>query len=275
MKPYDHWWEPLAIIPPSPGHASYARLRHLWIDPTRSRPLDGARVQEFYLPSSETHLTAVLWEHFAAFPPASWLPSLTMAAGLTHLSRMPVACNWSYGWVCERPRRKIMDLVLHYREASGEEGILVVEAKNLGKGLSEKDADPGYYLGVTEFSGFPRRSQVYLLDAAVKNDVPNTVKTGAHDVGFLTWQQLGAIQITAAHALPATDELRHLVAGSIQKQYLGFGIIPTTLAASYLSSEPSRQAVDRQPPKVRQTSAERQRPLWHLDYLLPPSNGSA
>jgi hypothetical protein len=61
--------------------------------------------------------------------------------------------------------------VVHYACATGEEGVIVVEAKNLGVSLkSEKDLDPGYYLELPEFAGFRQRSLIYLLDEPVGGD---------------------------------------------------------------------------------------------------------
>lgn len=263
---YDHWWEPLNLIPPNRSDLSYRRLRRLWNDQTRVRNEGGEKIHEFYHQRRETHLTAVLWENFAALDPTLWLPHLLNEAGLRGQITGVTACKWSYGWVRVKPQRKILDVVLNYRDQRGEEGVVVIEAKNLGKSLdSAKDRDPAYYLDVPELQGYARRAQIYLVDAAVADGVKTQVLPSPHDVGFLTWQQLAGIQISAALKTTVPEELRRFIAGSIQRQFMGLGIRPTTLAAAYLEEEPSRSEVAAQPSEKGQTSAEREALLWKLD----------
>ena len=72
----------------------------MWHDSTRflgRKPdtLNAARRHEFTDPHHETNLTATLWENFALFDPADWLPPLAVEAGFT-LSTPVRACRWSY-----------------------------------------------------------------------------------------------------------------------------------------------------------------------------------
>jgi hypothetical protein len=206
-----------------------------------------------------------LWENFAVLHALDWLPELTERAGV-HGPVGPVAgCNWSYGWVRERPTRKILDLVIHYVCATGDEGVIVVEAKNRGVALKRpKDLDPGYYLNVPEFAAFPHRSLIYLVDETAIPASRQSIEASTHDVGWLSWQELGTIQMSAAHLLPIGEGLRTFVARAIQRQYLALGIQPTRAAADYLDEEQSRHELDKIPPKSRQTNEERQRPLWRV-----------
>lgn len=263
---YEYWWEPILAIPPLKDSTQYERLKHLWIDPTRTRVKGGTRLQEFYNSGWETHVTAVLWENFAVLPPEKWLPQLAKRARLKRLSGQIVQANWSYGWVWSRVGgRKIADIVLHYRSATGEEGVFIVEAKAPWVRLKAgKDADASYYLSIPIFQKFQRRSLIYLVDESHIEEVRRTVKVNHYDVGFLTWQELGGIQVAIARGLDLPIEIRTFVAGALQSKFLGFGIKPSILAADYLITEKSRQEVDMLAGPQRQNSVEREQRRWLL-----------
>jgi hypothetical protein len=245
-------------VPASRGSDAYLRLRHLWIDPTRTRQ----KIQEFYHSNWETHISATLWENFAVLPVPIWLPSLALDAGLSKVPATITAANWSYGWVA---KPEIMDVVVHYRSADGEEGVIVVEAKTPWAGvLKGKDLNPDYYLDHARLTAFSRRALVYLLDESAIERARASVGASRNDVGFLSWQRLAGIQMSACAHLDAPVELKTFVASAIQRHFAEFGIISPALAADYLAEEPSRMEVDQKPDRERQSSPEREQELWRL-----------
>lgn len=227
-------------------------------------------------PRRENHLTPVLWENFAILEARDWCPALLRDSGLGDVSAPVVACQWSYGWESRRPNgagggpgKRICDVVVHCRLANGRERLLVVEAKNLGCELGEKDRDPGYYLDLPAFAEHPDRALIYLVDDTVASGVMARVVRGNHVVGLLTWQRLAAIQIWAAGWLEVPSELRAFIASALWQQYVAHGIIPPVPPLPYLASEPSMEDVDLAPSALRQQQAEREAPLWRPD---PPAD---
>ena len=187
------------------------------------------------------------------------------------------AANWSYGWVYSdiaTKIRRIVDIVVHYRIASGEEGLIVVEAKVPWARLEAgKDTDPGYYLDIPTLSKFANRSLVYLVDEKYIDASRKIVSVTGADVGFLSWQDLGQIQLEASGALDTTNDLRTFIAGAIQSQFLSFGIRPSVLAVDYLQSEPSRSEVEKM--TDRQKGIERRTEFWRVPPLTTASNPKA
>jgi hypothetical protein len=109
-----------------------------------------------------------LWEQFELLPAAVWLPALWTSASLRTPLGAVQRVNWSHGWN-PGPRQPSCDVVLDYADAHGR-GVLVVEAKNLGKGLErQKDRDPAYYLDLPLVRAHERRSLVYLVSESVRD----------------------------------------------------------------------------------------------------------
>ena len=267
---YDYWWHPLLAIPLSPGTLEYERLHRLWWDQTRVRKVGGRNTPEFYNSAWETHLTAVLWENFAFLPTDIWISLLAKQAGLKRLSNSIQHAQWSYGWetVGDTHRGiKILDVVLHYRDTRGSEGVLVVEAKRPGAKIAhEKDLDPQYYLDVVRLRDFKQqRSLVYLVSAKKLATAQASVKRGTWDVGFLSWEILAGVQIQSA--LAATDcpeKMRLVVAAAIHRQFLSYGITPSQPPLDYLKSEQPWQEIQKQWKTAKQTIADRRKELFRL-----------
>jgi len=198
-------------------------------------------VPEFYHSGWETHISANLWENFSALDPDVWLTRLAQKSGLQFVPENIQAVNWSYGWV-DPATRRIVDIIVHYRTKAGKEGVIVVEAKSPWGAIKPgKDSDPAYYMGLPVFEEFTHRSLLYLVDQKDLKKVQGMVKATNEDVGFLSWQDLGGIQIQSSRSLDISPDVTAFVAGAIQSQFLGFGIRPSALVFNYLSSEPSRR----------------------------------
>jgi hypothetical protein len=235
-----HWWGALPCIPSSKESSAYRRLRTIWGDQTRFRGTGSARFSEFVAGHVETNLMVTLWENFALFPEGLWLTEVARACGLSEAIQEVTACRWSYGWRHNKSAR-IVDILTHFQTKSDETGLLVVEAKRRAGKLDTKDLDPRTYLDLPELAEVAKkRWLLYLVD---EKDAPKVRRKmeGATDNRWrlMTWQQLGGLQIALVDKLPLEAQFRSFISGAIQFQYCQHDIRPSTLAASYLESEPS------------------------------------
>src|SRR5260370_27327885 len=137
------------------GSIEYERLSRVWGNQTRlsGKARSSERRHEFVTSTHETHLTATLWENFSLFDPALWLPQVCEVAGL-EVPKGVTACQWSYEW---EDGRGLCDVVICYRDESGNEHVIVVESKNLRAGPGEKDLNDAYYLHIAAVAGFESR----------------------------------------------------------------------------------------------------------------------
>ncbi len=261
-----HWWQVLPAIPLAKDTLAYRRLARVWRDRTRfhgKRETDnGRRYQEFVKPTHETHLTATLWENFVLFEPSVWLSRLMERAGLAwHFGRIE-EMHWSYEWEFKVPQTRIADVVIHCKVADGSDVIVVVESKNLGKGLASKDQNLSTYLdSPLLLSMTDKRILLYLVDESVKPTITTEIREDGCLSGIVTWQQLGGLQIELARELDLPPTVSAFIAGSIQQQFCAHDILPDVLAFDYLKDEPSMQEVD-DDIQNKQTQQEREKPLW-------------
>ena len=272
----DSWWAALPMLPADRSSEAYLRLRRLWHDSTRfvgRKPVDpaAARRHEFADPHHETHLTATLWENFALFHPSVWLPQLADEARFS-LTGPVTACKWSYEWEKsyppgQQPPKKMCDIIIHFRDAEAQSGVLVVEAKNLGvKDLGDKDRLPSYYLDIPELeAASPRRHLIYCFDEKYKNHLAEQITPTDTRWGIVTWQWIAALQIKLAWQFEVPEPVQRFVAGAIQYQYCQHGILPEELALPYLATEPTQHQIQIRERNERQTNQERELPLWRLD----------
>lgn len=163
-----YWWAALCSIPSNRASAAYRRLRRVWFDCTRfrgsdSEPVKGkrktpTRYHEISNRRDETHLTTTLWENFTLFDCGEWIPKVYAAAGLPPPSSRITRCSWAYEWADKAAGDRMVDVVAEYEDERTERRVFVVEAKALGKVLTEKDLDASYYLEkMTKIAAFGER----------------------------------------------------------------------------------------------------------------------
>lgn len=231
------------------------------------------RTHEFVRKGHETRLTTTLWENFVLFDPGLWLPKVFDLAGLSAPSGTIRRCQWTYEWqgyrtAPDRSRRgneAMCDVVVGFGESACS-GVLVIEAKALGKKLREKDLDPDYYLGIKEIVEYGERaSLVYLVDEKVATECRGQTRGMSRKPGVLTWQQLGGLQIELALDLAVDPDLRRFIASSIQFQFAQNGIFPDRMSAGYLEHEPSMLEIDAIPEGGKQPMSEHLVPLWRFE----------
>lgn len=268
-----HWWAALPSVPPDRDCPAYHRLKRVWFDQTRLCPFIVrdeekvlVRAHEFVTSRHETHLTSTLWENFSIMRCADWLPKLYALAGLPLLTTGVERCNWSYEW--ERPGVSgLCDVVVEHESTAGERSVLVVESKNFGASLGEKELNFGYYLDrLPEIAAYrDKRSLIFLIDQQLLARVRDQLGDACPPyVGVLTWQQLGGLQIELARILNAAEDIRTFVAGAIQYQFSQHNIRPEQLAAGYLCDEKSTAEIAALPQDERQKQDVRDHPFWRL-----------
>jgi hypothetical protein len=277
-----HWWMAIIAIPSSRESRGYARLRRVWNDPTRfagpakqnaasERKYREKRKHEFVDPTHETSLTASVFENFELIPPSRWVSSLCEEARSPMVPKDVVDVRWSYEWSAQIERdgaisERLCDVVIHYRTADSELGIIVIEAKNIGKTLGTKDTDSSYYLDISAFSEQASNVQlIYCVDGAKESDIRRQLGATKQPWGLLTWQRLAGLQIALARALPVDPAIRRFLAGSIQQQFCQRNILPDRLACDYLDKEPSLYEIDALGEEDKQPGGERTEMLWRLE----------
>jgi hypothetical protein len=263
-----YWWGALPCIPSGRDVASYKRLRHIWADQTRFRLDDGQRVSEFIVPRWETNITATLWENFTLFDSRTWVPALVAQSGLENLTEPVADCQWSYGWGTTGPPDKMADIIIHFRTEMNKQGIIIVEAKRPGGTLSEKDINPSYYLDIPELKAITgSRWLIYCVDQADLEKAKNSVdEEQVERCGFITWQDLGGLQIRLAKKLAIPEQYRDFIAGSIQYQYCQHDFRPSELVYDYLEEEPRIELMDSQAGNKEMVQGMWSRQLWRVDY---------
>jgi hypothetical protein len=268
-------------VPTDREAAGYERLRRVWFDHTRFRGRDDQgqtnkvaakpqpRHHEFVKPTHETNLTVTLWENFSLFAASDWLPRILSAAGLPAPKSAIKRAAWSYEWIGsvagDKRRQPMCDVVVEHEDQKGERGLLVVEAKALGKILGPKDTDNSYYMDIAEVAANADRAVLmYLVDEGCRAKVLAQLGEFSGRVGLLTWQELGAIQIELALRLDAGAAIQSFVAGAIQYQFAQHNIRPARLMAPYLEDELSMREIDGLQIGQRQAMAVHQLPMWRL-----------
>lgn len=242
----DVWWAALPCVPGTKDSEAYRRLRTVWGDQTRFRGSDEKRCAEFVADHLETHLMVTLWENFALFQPSLWVAELARMCALGDEVSSVADCRWSYGWGSEKPRA-IIDILVHFRTATGEKGLFVIEAKRPKGELKPKDLDPRNYLdlpGLDDAAPLNRRWLLYCVDAADKPKVDKALVGNESRTRVMTWQQLGGLQVSLVEKLPLDATYKSFIAGAIQYHYSQHDIRPSRLSAPYLCEEPTMEQMD-------------------------------
>lgn len=264
------WYSYLSALPPNQNSLAYNRLQGIWANKTRFHGPEGSpkRIHELADPNHETHLTVSLWENFVLFEPQIWIPQLLQASAISLPSSEIKECKWSYEWQKTLTKGiKVMDVVISYLTADGNKHLIIIEAKNIGKKLGEKDRDPMYYLGIEDFDIFgPNRALIYCLDEPIIKKETPLIQACPFPTGFISWQQLAVLQFQAARAQFGNTPLAGFICGSILKQFTQLGIAPAELPFPYLSSEPNFESISKSSEKQPQSFYTNK--FWELWVLV-------
>ena len=211
----DYWFLATPWIPPdhrtsdwwasADGRATpYERFWRLWADTTRfnAQVHEGAssRSHDFTKQNHGVNTTVKIFEMFALFSPAVWIPELLSSAGITS---KPVsdAC-WSYEFEASLGLTRSFkqpDVALHILFEDGTDNLILIEAKRPGDKLKPNAARPDHlpssYLDLDAFTPFPNRRMIYLVDQKYVDTVHNLVSTsGDQRWSIVTWQQVAQMQ---------------------------------------------------------------------------------
>jgi len=226
-----YWWQFLLAIPPKKESVGFKRIERIIRDKTR---INSDKLNEFYNSNHETNLTCSLWENFSIFDNYEWINKLTELTD-NPITDKVISCNWSYEW--ETPNNRLCDVVINFHTVN-QNGIIVIEAKNLGKSISDKDTNPDYYLGINDFEKFDCKYLIYCVDEIKKIEIKTLIFENKHNWGIISWQDLANLQIKMVDKLKINNNLQTFIKSSIYGQCISKKIIPTTLIEDYLNFEP-------------------------------------
>lgn len=255
----DYWWAHILTLPESTNDISYQRLERISTDKTRYKGRGDNRLHEICNVKHETNLTLNVFETFSLFPDGLWLSNLFTALGIVDVGEIQ-ELNWSYEWEYREGRRiKLIDVVINFK-TKHENSIVIVEAKNKGKLLGEKDADLDYYLKIPTFEKYDQRYLFFLVDQDLEKDVEKQIVT-AKNVKVYTWQKMCDLQLNLVDTLALNSKLKMFIKSSIHKMYQNFGLASLTIPNTYIAAEPPMSE------KVEVTCGkeEMEREIWRID----------
>ena len=261
------WYSHISALPPSSNSSAYKRLKGIWANKTRFKGQKDSpkRIHELAKIKHETHLTVSIWENFVLFEPSIWIPELLRESGVPLPSAAVKECKWSYEWQKTLPKGiKVIDVTISYETEDCVKHLIVVEAKNMGKKLGEKDRDPMHYLGIEDFNIFgSNKCQIYCLDESIIDEERQTILSCHFPIGILSWQKLASLQFRLALQQFGESTLAGFVCGSMLRQFLHLGIQPPTLPFEYLENETSFKNLSNT--NLKQPSSFYTDKLWSLD----------
>ncbi len=188
-KYHEYWWTCFPAVPARREDFRYQRIMRLYADHTLNG-LNGQTGRSVYKEGGEDHLVLSFFENFVVDQRHEWIGRIAQRLGL--LQGKILAANWSYAFeerLSGEARPRIADLVLHWRDNSGN-AVVVIEAKRPGgmprSGLNEKD-DPrsDYYMKYSAMREIPRKQQMLLISAKDKEKLSGELRS---DARVLTWE---------------------------------------------------------------------------------------
>lgn len=235
-----YWWQFLLAIPPTKDEMGFKRIERIIKDKTRYSRLKSGRLHEFYNKNHETNLTISLWENFSIFDSYEWVNELLKFTNFD-INEKVIACNWSYEWEKRIGNRiKLCDVVLNFKTAQSN-NIIVIEAKNLGKVIGEKDAEVTYYLDIEDFENYDNKCLVFCIDKKKKSQVEALIKPTKENYGIITWQELAKLQLDMVDRIKVNPRIKTFMKAAIYHQYVEKGITPSSGNIAYLENEPAME----------------------------------
>jgi hypothetical protein len=246
---HNRWWTALPAIPTMRECIGYRRLWRQFGDHTMNTFSDSngvfiPRGRGFYVEGREDHLVPAFFENFSLFPDFSWLECLLARLGIPCEGKTENA-SWSYSFeqvLAGESRPRIADIVVMWRDNRGK-AVLVIEAKKPGcgrGGIGMKD-DPttGYYLKYREMRSIDRTFQALLVDEDDVRYLSDEIKGSS---ALITWQEVSAIQRSAAAALEIPNDIRELLLSRLDGHYSALSLTPPQTYQPIASGNSARYA---------------------------------
>lgn len=254
-----YWWQYILAIPPEKDTHGRKVIERIITDKTRyQKTANGSRLHEFYNPNHETNLTVSTWENFRLFESFEWINRLIDKTE-NKLREEVIQCNWSYEWEKRIDGKvRLCDVVINYKTEACN-SIIIIESKNKGKKLGDKDIDLDYYLGLDDFDKYDKKYLIYCIDEAVLEETESVIQNN-ENVGIITWQQLCQIQMEMIEYLDVDERIKLFMQSSIYSQFNQKELAPNHLSYTYLKDEmPMHEYVE-----VKCNSKEMQSKLWEV-----------
>lgn len=168
-----YWWMLIPMLPSNKICWQYKVLKRIWFDHTMQKVTQDSNGsvtfsgRGFNNQKSEDHLTVVLFQNWALFPNNDWCVEFLNYCGAKTFGKVE-KIRWSFGfeeYLQDRSKRPIVDLVIKWKDESGE-AILIIEAKRKGVAkLLDKDIpSKSIYLKMPSFAKYNRKTVCLLID---------------------------------------------------------------------------------------------------------------
>jgi hypothetical protein len=122
-------------------------------------------------------------------------------------------------------------------------------------------------LSIPSFKDIARRCQIYLVDESNVEKTRAQIRPSAFEVGYLSWQRLGDLQVHLVDSLKLSDSISMMIKASLIRQYAQYGISLEALNEAYLSREMGRVQVGELPVSNRQKKEDRRAEAWRLPKM--------
>lgn len=231
MREIKVWWHGIAALPADRDDHGYHALRRVWGDHTM------AGNRGFYRTGAEDHITASLFQNWAALPDTRWVAAIIRHVGGTVKGEVR-RVRWAYE--CNefldaklQPFHKrnfiIPDIMMLYEDGDGT-GLIAFEVKKPGKAVDSSDARKLMsYIDLPSTQGIKRRHGCVLVSDAM---VEKSNRACDGNWPILSWEQLMCLQVgeTSKQKLPSAVVEKTTLA--IRRHFGRYGIGPELKARS-------------------------------------------
>jgi hypothetical protein len=216
------WWHGIAALPADRTDRMYFTLRRVWGDHTLT---GGSR---FYRWSSESHITAALFQNWALFPDLTWVAPLVRACG--GQAGNVTQASWAYACeelldikllLCFRSRYIIPDVMLYFIDENGP-GLLALEVKKPNVVAKPKDARKLWgYCDLPSTRRIGRRYGCFLVG---EGQVAATLEAAEQEWHAISWERLRELQVQIAEEMAIPEAHRQRVVAWLSHAYARYGI---------------------------------------------------
>lgn len=223
MREIDVWWHGIAALPASRDDHNYHVLRRVWGDHTMS----GNR--GFYRVGAEDHITASLFQTWAALSEPEWVETIIAHVGGVLKGRVK-RVRWAYE--CNefldaklQPFHKrnfiIPDIMLIYEDEGGT-GLIAFEAKKPGKAVDLSDSRK-----LLSYTDLPSTRNIERRYGCVLVSDEMVTKSNRACEGrwpILSWERLMHLQMQEAEKMELPRSTIEKIVTAIRRHFSRYGV---------------------------------------------------
>jgi hypothetical protein len=239
MQEIDVWWHGIAALPADRSDQNYHALRRVWGDHTM------AGNRGFYRTNSEDHITATLFQNWAALPGQNWAICLVRyvggaVKGSIRRVRWAYECNEFLDAKLQPFHKRnfiIPDIMMVYEDNDGV-GLIAFEVKKPGKAVNSLDARKLMsYMDLPSTRSIKRRYGCILVGERMM-EKSNRACEGKWPI--LSWEQLANFQSKEVERLQLQSSLVERATLAI-RQHFGRHGIGSELSARSVHADTKQQ----------------------------------